>query len=177
MAAINSCVTKLGDKHFYYTVIRLDQAEMFREQSKYAEAEQALRTVLSVREETLPANHPNISEAKVKLARVLAEQGKYAEARGLANDALKSAEEEFGKSDQNLFVARAKNCLGNIYRQDGRYQDAENLLKEALASQRKAVWYGQFGRGCDNARPSACGRTKREFQRGRKTFENFSNNN
>lgn len=135
--SIELCTHEFGDKHFYYTVILTDFAEMLRQASHYTDAEKVARTCLKVRQESLPADHPNISESKVKLARILAEQGKYAEARELATDALKTSETAFGKDDNNLFVARAKNCLGNIYRQDGRYTDAANLLQEALTSQQK----------------------------------------
>jgi tetratricopeptide (TPR) repeat protein len=135
--AIEACTHEFGEKHFYYTVILTDMAEMYRQMSRYADAEKAARTCLTVRQDSLPADHPNISESKVKLARILAEEGKYSEARELASNALKTSEAAFGKDDNNLFVARAKNCLGNIYRQDGRYTDATNLLQEALTSEQK----------------------------------------
>lgn len=143
--AIEVCTRDYGEKHYYYTVILVDMAEGLRQQSRYAEAEKVSRKCLKIREETLPADHPNISESKVKLARILAEQGKYTEARELATDALKTAETSFGKDD-NLFVAKAKNCLGNIYRQDGRYSDADSLLQQALAAQRKI--FGQDNIDC-----------------------------
>ncbi|MBI2812220.1 MAG: tetratricopeptide repeat protein, partial [Candidatus Melainabacteria bacterium] len=144
--AIEVCTHEYGEKHFYYSVILIDLAEGLRQQSRYADAEKVIRTCLKVREETLPPDHPNISESKVKLARILAEQGRYSEARELATEALKTAETAFGKDDNNLFVAKAKNCLGNIYRQDGRYTDASSLLQQALTSQQKI--FGQDNIDC-----------------------------
>ena len=35
----------------------------------------------------------------------------------------------FGDTD-NLFVARARHCLGNIQRQDGHYEEAANYLNK-----------------------------------------------
>ena len=133
---LDLCQTRLGSKHFYYTIILSQLAEMYREQSRYPDAEKTLREVLAVRSESLPSDHPNISESKVQLARVLADQGKYTEARDLAKDALQTAESAFGTND-NLFVAKAQNCLGNIYRQDGRYDEAQKLIQTALDTERK----------------------------------------
>lgn len=134
--AIEACTKQYGEKHFYFTVILNEMADMLREQSRYAEAEKILKTALSLRESTLPAEHPNIAESKVKLARNMADLGRYSEARDLASQALKSAEQNFGNED-NLYVAQAKNCLGNIYRQDGRYSEAKTLLQSALTMQQK----------------------------------------
>ncbi len=52
--------------------------------------------------------------------------------------ALTMDEKVYGSSD-NLFTAKAKQCLGNILRQDGRYQEAQDMIGQALAIEKKLL--------------------------------------
>lgn len=139
--ALESCKAHFGDKHHYYGIILIGLAELYRKESRYADAESILRTVLKLRQETFPADHPMVAEAMVLLAGVLTDQGKYQEASELATKAQKIQVIAFGEGGDNLYVARANQSLGNIYRQDGRYEQAAEALQKALAAEQKV--FGQ----------------------------------
>ncbi len=64
------------------------------------------------------------------------QQGNYSEAENQFGAALKEAE-EFGPQDQRL--ATSLGYLGEVYRLQRRYADAEPLLKRALAIWEKAL--------------------------------------
>jgi tetratricopeptide (TPR) repeat protein len=136
--ALENCTALVGAEHPYSAGIQTGLAELYRKQSRYAEAEKCLLASQKVFEAQYSGEHPHIAETKVRMAKVLSEEGKYAQARELATAALKSEETIFGTND-NLFTAKAKDCLGNIYRQDGRYQEAQDILTQALASERKVL--------------------------------------
>lgn len=138
-----SCSAMFGTSHFYYSIILSGVAELYRKQSRYSDAEKALAEVLKIREATFPADNPDVAETKIQLARVLSEAGKYSQARALAQDALIALEGSFGKED-NLFVGKAKHCLGNIYRQDGRYRESREMLEQALGMEQRILGPGHI---------------------------------
>jgi len=136
--AIASCTKIYGALHPYCGVTLTGLADLYRKQSRYQDAESTLQRVLKIYEGQYSSEHPDIAETKVHLSRVLSDQGKYVQARELVQDALKTEEAAFGSTD-NLFVARAKDCLGNIYRQYGRYQEAQQMLDQALEMKRHVL--------------------------------------
>jgi len=126
------------EKHPYFAKILIEQSELFREENRYTDAEKCLREALEIYQASYPADHPEVAETRVDLARVLCDEGRYTEARDLVQKSLKVEEEVYGKED-NLFVAKAQDCLGNIYRQDGRYQEALDVISKALAMQKNLL--------------------------------------
>jgi tetratricopeptide (TPR) repeat protein len=130
--AFEKSVEICGPNHPYGAVILVKQAELYRKQSRYAEAEKTLGKALEILQSHYTSDHPDICETQVKLARVLYEDGKYQQARELVKTALKNEEALFGDPN-NLFIAHAKECLGNTYRQDGHYDEAQKMLEEVLA--------------------------------------------
>ncbi len=127
-----------GPNHPYGAIILLKHAELYRKQSRFAEAEATLNKALDIFKSHYSADHPDLCETQVKLARVLSEQGKYQQAKELVQTALKNEESLFGNTD-SLFIAHAKECLGNMYRQDGHYDEAQKMLEEVLAIERKVM--------------------------------------
>jgi len=136
--ALLSCAAQFGETHPYYAIIMSGLADLYRQESQYADAEKTLRDVVNLRQKTYSNEHPETAAAMVQLAAVLCDQGKYAEADKLATQALKSEEIAFGDSD-NLFVARARHCLGNIQRQDGHYDEAASYLTKALTTEQRLL--------------------------------------
>ncbi|MBS1989632.1 MAG: tetratricopeptide repeat protein [Cyanobacteria bacterium SZAS LIN-3] len=136
--ALSSVARINGNTHPYYAVTLIEQSELFREESRYAEAEKCLNQALAIHQASYEAEHPETAAIKVRLARVLSEEGKYTEAKELVQQALKVEESVFGKED-NLFIARALDCQGNILRQDGRYQEAAEAISKALTMQKNLL--------------------------------------
>lgn len=135
---LESCNTLYGNTHLYYTIIMSGLADLYRLESRYNEAEQTLREVVKLRQKTFSNEHPETAGAMVQLAAVLCDEGKYADAEKLASQAVKAEEILFGDTD-NLFVARARHCLGNIQRQDGHYEEAANYLNKALLTEQRIL--------------------------------------
>ncbi len=133
--ALKSCKTQFGEKHSYYTSLLQAVAELHRKESRYAEAESELREVLKLRQDIFNSDHPLIADAMSALAATLADEGKYREAAELAEKAAKNQSTVFEDRD-NLYIARADLCLGNIYRQQGRYKDASWFIEQGLRDTR-----------------------------------------
>lgn len=133
--ALDSCQKNFGATHPYSGLILTNMSDLYRKESRYSDAEESLRAALKIFESQYPEDHPDVCETMVRIGRVLSDEGKYDKARTIVAKALKLEEGLFGTGD-NLFIARAKNCMGNIYRQDGRYQDAQTLLEAALSAEK-----------------------------------------
>src|SRR5262249_23763945 len=119
-------------------LILIEEAELYRKQSRYADAEKCLRDALKIFEARFNAEHPDITQTRARLAKVLCEEGKYSQARELATKALSTEEAAYGDTD-NLFMSRTKVILGNIYRQDGKYKEAAEMLNKGLTTQRQIL--------------------------------------
>lgn len=128
----------VGEKHVYYTYALNDQAELYREQSKFKEAETIARKVLKIRQATFGEGNPLVPASMDFLAKVLADQGKYSEARTFSDKAIEIFNELFD-NQENYFTAQAKHTSGNILRQQGKYAEAENVIREALAIEKRIL--------------------------------------
>lgn len=129
--AYQSCVKICGENHPYCAQILIREAELMRKQSYFGDAEDLFNSALKIFATHYQPDHPDICETEVKLARVLSDEGKYQQARELAQKALKKEQTLFGDTE-NMFTAHAKECLGNTYRQDGHYDEAQKLLEQVL---------------------------------------------
>ena len=74
----------------------------------------------------------------------LEKQAKYAEAIPYAQAFVELAKEEFGETHQ--IYAAGLNNLALLYSEQGRYEDAEPLLKRALAIKEKGLTSAPLGR-------------------------------
>ena len=90
----------------------------------------------------------------------LYQQGRYSEAVSVAKEALKIAEEIFGKDHPG--VALSLNNLAELYYSQGKYAEAEPLYKRALEIREKAL-------GKDHTRVATslfmCSRSKSKKER------------
>jgi tetratricopeptide (TPR) repeat protein len=136
--SLKSCAEQVGQQHAYYGKILLEQSELFREESRYADAENSLNEALKITQATYTGDHPDTADIMVHLAMVLSEEGRYKEGRDLLDKALKMDENVYGSGD-NLFISKARQCLGNILRQDGLYKEAQEKIAQALATQQKII--------------------------------------
>lgn len=131
--AIETCSSQRGAAHYYNGMILNDLSELYRKECRFNDAENCLKQAEKIFAAQFSDVHPELLETRVKLARVWCEQGKYSEARRLVESTLKTEESVFG-GEANCYVARAQDCMGTIYRQDGRYDDAQNILQKSLSN-------------------------------------------
>jgi tetratricopeptide (TPR) repeat protein len=80
-----------------------------------------------------PGLAPAQSEAVLEPMRKgvgLFQAGRYREAEPLINEALRRSERELGPDDPG--TAAVRTTLANLYREQGRYSEAESLYQRAL---------------------------------------------
>ena len=112
-------------------------AELYREQSRYAEAEPLYRRSLAIWEKALGPDHPNVAGSLNNLALLYQAQGRFAEAEPLYRRSLAIREKALGPD--HLDVAASLNNLALLFRDQGRYAEVEPLFRRALAIGEKAL--------------------------------------
>jgi hypothetical protein len=96
------------------------------------------RRSLAIKEQALPADHPDIGRSLVNLALPLTVSRQYAEALQNVERAGTIFERAYGK--QSFEYATSLDTRGEILRERGRPQEAEPLIREALA-----IWQDVMG--------------------------------
>jgi CHAT domain-containing protein len=112
-------------------------AVVYREQGRYAEAEQLSRRSLAIRERALGPEHPDVGGSLNNLAALFHVQGRYAETEPLYRRSLAIIEKELGPDHPN--VGTALNNLADLYQAQGRYAEAEPLSRRSLAIRERAL--------------------------------------
>ncbi|MEX1364564.1 MAG: tetratricopeptide repeat protein, partial [Nannocystaceae bacterium] len=113
------------------------RATILRSKGELEEAEAEHRAVLSMREEVLGADHPDVASTRNSLANVLNAQGKYEEAVAEHRRALAVAHRALGPDHPT--VARYRNSLANALWKLGELEEAESEHRAALASKLEAL--------------------------------------
>ena len=75
-----------------------NQAELYKEQGRYADAEPLYKRLLAINEKALGPDHPSVALALNDLAELYKEEGRYADAEPLYKRALASAPEQKGST-------------------------------------------------------------------------------
>jgi EAL domain-containing protein (putative c-di-GMP-specific phosphodiesterase class I)/Tfp pilus assembly protein PilF len=119
----------------------------YAELGRYAEAEPVLRQALSIREQDLGPDHPQVANGLSHLAALYAHQGRYADAESLYRRVL--AMDEYALGAAHPEVATDLNNLGAVYGYQDRYGEAEPLL-------RRALWIEEKAYGADHVGVAAC---------------------
>jgi hypothetical protein len=122
----------LGPDHLATMAIRRNLADIQRVQFHEPEAIARLEPLLRVQTERFGAEHPQTLSTSDSLTRAYYQAGRWQEALPLAERIRAIAVREFPPTD--LWRRSAINHLGWLYRELGRYADAEALLRETLAS-------------------------------------------
>jgi tetratricopeptide (TPR) repeat protein len=94
------------------------------------------RWALSVREESLGPDHPDVATACHILGAMYMERERFAEAEPLLHRALQIRTRSFGPSHSD--VAQTVDDLATLYRAQGRRIEADSLLETVLAAQSPA---------------------------------------
>jgi tetratricopeptide (TPR) repeat protein/DNA-binding XRE family transcriptional regulator len=98
---------------------------------RYQEAEPHYLRALSMREQHLGPDHPEVAQILNSLAILSRHQGRYREAEPHYLRALSIREQHLGPEHPE--VARSLNSLAGLYWQQGKYAQAEPLLQRALS--------------------------------------------
>ena len=141
---------ELGPNHPDTAISLNNLALLLQAQGRYGEAEPLLRRALEIREATLRSDHPDIVFTLNDLAGVLRAQGRYyGEAEELLRRAMKIREAAVDPDHPdgatipnvttNLDTATSLHNLGKLFRDQGRYGEAEPLLRRALAIREQAL--------------------------------------
>jgi tetratricopeptide (TPR) repeat protein/DNA-binding XRE family transcriptional regulator len=100
---------------------------------EHVQAESLLKQALSLRQQSLGAEHPDTARTLNLLANLYMYNGEYQQAELLVQTALATYEHVWGAAHPQ--IADALNVLGNIYLYTGRHAQAETLLRRALSIQ------------------------------------------
>ncbi len=103
----------------------------------YAEAQPFCEHALTLREQLLGFEHPDVAESLDLLAAVYHKQGKYSEEEPLFQRIISSREKTQGAEHPDL--ARSLHGLGKLYYRQGKYAEAEPVLQQALSIFRKSL--------------------------------------
>jgi tetratricopeptide (TPR) repeat protein len=104
--------------------------ELYFAQGRYEEAELLHKQALEMRQNSLPAGHPDIATSLNNLALLYRTQRRYEEAELLHKQALEIWQNSLPAGHPD--IARSLNNLANLYDSQGRYAEAEPLFKKAL---------------------------------------------
>ena len=108
-----------------------ETAIYLRYRARYKEAETLFQKALSIQEQILGPEHPDIATTLNNLAILYYEQDNYVEAEILYKRALNIREQELGPNHSN--VASPLNNLALLYADQGRYAEAEPLYPASIA--------------------------------------------
>ncbi len=109
-----------------------------RARAEYGPAESLSKRALSIWENAVGPEHPEVANSLNRLALVYWNQGRYAEAEPLYMRARVIQEKVLGPDHPE--VANSLNGLALVYWNQGRYAEAEPLFTRAIA-----IWENEFG--------------------------------
>jgi len=134
-----------GPEHLDVSNSLKDLAELYEYQGRYDEAEPLYKRVLAIREKVLGPEHRNVGDLLKELAWIYERQDRYAEAEPLLKRELAIREKALGLEHRDawdtlneLKVAVSLASLAALYRNQGRYAEAEPLEMRARAIIEKA---------------------------------------
>ena len=101
------------------------------ERGQYTDAELFLQKALTIQEQALEPQHPNIATTLHDLALLYHIQGKYTQAEPLYLRAIELQEQVLGPNHAS--VATSLNDLAGLYRAQGKFVEADQLYQRALS--------------------------------------------
>ncbi len=120
----------LGAAHLDAIASKHQLAQLYRDQRKFALAENLFHEVAAIREARLGADHLDTLATKHHLAVLYRYQEKYALAEALGKEVLAIRTTRLGADD--LDTLATKHNLAVLYRSQGKYAAAEALFKDIL---------------------------------------------
>lgn len=116
----------LGDEHLLVATALNNLATIYKQQERYAEAEQLYQRAIRIR----GSNYRDFTSSLSNLAEIHKQQKKYEQAEELFQQALDIREQEFGPDD--IETALATYHLAKFCYDQGKYKKAERLYRQAL---------------------------------------------
>jgi serine/threonine-protein kinase len=129
-------VSRTGDS-LAHTEWLNSQAMVLKDMGRYEEAKAWHERALSIREQALGPDHPDVAMSLNDLAVVLRQMGRYEEAKALYERALSIWEKALGPDHPH--VAMLLNNLANMLDDMGRYEEAKALYERALSIWEKSL--------------------------------------
>lgn len=127
----------VGFNHEYVAIAQEPLGELYRKESRYAEARKALQNVRKIRAANLTKDHPDYGKVLLDLALLSRDEGRYGKAEELCNQATKIIEKALGK--ENVEISKCWITQASISRYQGRYSEAEELARKALQLDEKLL--------------------------------------
>lgn len=109
--------------------------QVYAHLAMYEESETLLRKAVTLREELLGEEDPEVATTLTHLAKALRLQGKYEEAEPAYQRALAMRQSLFG--NDHIDVSDALHNLANLKQDTGDYEAADSLYQQALAIERE----------------------------------------
>ncbi len=115
-----------------------EQGMLYNYQGRYGEAEPLHIQALSIKEQKLGKDHPQVAASLNNLAELYRAQGRFSDAEPLYVRSLSISEQHLEKDHPN--IAAILNNLALLYVAQGRFSEAEPLCIQALT-----IWEKQLG--------------------------------
>ncbi|MDC3959553.1 CHAT domain-containing tetratricopeptide repeat protein [Polyangium jinanense] len=119
-----------GPKDTSVAEVAENLADLYRRAQKLDKAEAHAARALAIRDELLPAMHPDRAESRAIFGRIREMRGDAAGAKKLHEEALAAREKTFGK--EHPFVASSLLDLADLARRQKNAGEAEGLYKRAI---------------------------------------------
>jgi non-specific serine/threonine protein kinase/serine/threonine-protein kinase len=110
---------------------------LYKDLSRFDEAESLYKQVLEGQRRTLGADHPDTLNTLHNLAALYRDSGRYDEAEPLFKQALKARRDKLGPEHPKTLLSI--DGLARVYQARAQYAEAEALLREAIAGARKKL--------------------------------------
>ena len=121
--------------HVAYSLGNL--AALYMRRQRYSEAEPLLKRTISIYENVLVPDHPDVATLINDVAEQYRKQGRYAEAEPLHMRSLAIRERALGPDHPD--VGTSLNSIAELYVARGRYAEAEPLFQRSLAIRERAL--------------------------------------
>ena len=113
-------------------------AELLLDVARYDSAEHYIRDIIAIREEHLGENHLRLAEALLVLGRLLDARANYLGLEVIAERILRIVDGTHPGETSGLYSS-ALSLLGIALREEGRYAEAEPVLRQALAMHEQSL--------------------------------------
>lgn len=109
-----------------------------RDRAQYAQAETLVKRALTLDEQRLGSEHPEIANTLDALASIYFEQGKYLQAEALYQQALDIREQSLGPEHPQVATSLSMVAHLHYFIHENTYDESEQMFRRALAIREKA---------------------------------------
>lgn len=124
-----------GENHPYVAYTLRILSEIYGRQCRYKKAVNTLEQALEIMRGFTLEKDQELAPFKVDMARLLVALGDYEKAESYFADAIVSIENNYGVN--HLYTAKVLTSMASLYMQQGRYNEAGELVARALPIQEK----------------------------------------